>query len=37
MTAIIGFTIGLACGAVLCWILLALAHREPGPPAQLRP
>lgn len=24
VTAIVGFVIGLACGAVLCWILLAL-------------
>jgi hypothetical protein len=36
MTAIIGFTLGLACGAVLCWILLALAHRPPAPRAQAR-
>lgn len=36
MTALIGFTLGLACGAMLCWILLALARRQPGPPAQVR-
>jgi hypothetical protein len=27
MTAIIGFTLGLACGAIVCWIALALAQR----------
>jgi hypothetical protein len=29
MTAIVGFVIGLACGAMVSWILLALA-RKPG-------
>ena len=37
MTAIIGFTIGLACGAVLCWILVALSHKAPAARADLRP
>ena len=27
MTALIGFAIGLACGALLCWLALALSHR----------
>ena len=27
MTALVGFAIGLACGAMLCWIVLALAQR----------
>jgi hypothetical protein len=30
MTAIIGFVIGLACGALLCWLLVALSHRPAG-------
>lgn len=36
MTAIIGFTIGLACGAVLCWILVALGQRAHEPKPGLR-
>jgi hypothetical protein len=31
LTAIIGFAIGLACGALLCWIALALSHRPAAP------
>ncbi len=31
MTAIIGFAIGLACGALLCWLALALPHKPAGP------
>lgn len=36
MAAIVGFVIGLACGAMFCWILLALAHKA-RPHTDLRP
>lgn len=32
MTAIVGFLLGLACGAMLCWILTALARKSPSSP-----